>query len=59
MATKNVWTVQTGKGRAAYNKTWTFTKFSSAIRYYYGLNIHSGYKKRILHNGVVIDRYLS
>lgn len=60
---KGRWKVQTGRGKDSYRKTWIFPTFYQAWAYYYGLNVHSGYKKRLIHvnrNGSsVIDRVIT
>jgi hypothetical protein len=42
------WEVQIGKGKQSYRvKYWT-DNYHQALRWYQGLNVHSGYKKRLI-----------
>lgn len=40
--------VQVGKGKSSYKTRYKFTNPGQAFLYYQGLNVHSGYKKRLL-----------
>lgn len=55
-------TVQVGKGRGKYSARYGgFKTLQEALLWYDALNIHSGYKKRIVRgsDGKVMKRYLS
>ena len=52
--------VQIGKDKGAYKTKWAFDNKTQAIRYYSGLNTHSGYKKRLISpEGKVLSRTLT
>lgn len=52
--------VQTGKGRGKYQTRYSLSSREQAEMYYAMLNIHSGFKKRLVSpDGVVIARYIS
>lgn len=52
--------VQTGKLSGKYQTRWTFESFGRAFMWYSGLNVHSGYKKRLIDGkGRVIVRELT
>lgn len=53
--------IQVGKDKGAYKNRYIVSSWEQAFRYYSGLNIHSGYKKRLIRNpgGKVIARYIS
>lgn len=53
------WVVETGKGRAKYDARYEFAGPAKAIWYFNCLNTHSGYKKRLTHNGKVIARVIT
>jgi uncharacterized protein YhbP (UPF0306 family) len=40
--------VQTGKGRGKYKTRYVFDNLDQATVWYLSLNIHSGYKKRLI-----------
>lgn len=45
------WTVEVGKGnKGSYTTKYDFITYSAAFNYYHGLNIHSGYKKRLVYH---------
>jgi len=46
----NVIKIQTGKGKSKYKNRYSFEAkdFGQAVMYYNMLNIHSGYKKRLI-----------
>ena len=55
-----LWEVQVGKGSSSYTTKYSFENDEArALLYYVSLNTHSGHKKRLLHNGVVVKRYIS
>jgi hypothetical protein len=55
--------VEVGRYRAAYKTRWRFVgNIYEAVKYYRGLNIGNGYKKRLVapsFNKPVIARYIS
>jgi len=53
------YTVEVGKNKSAYKVRWSFDNENQAIRYFNGLNTHSGYKKRLRKNGVTVARVLT
>lgn len=45
------WTVEIGKGsKGSYTAKYSFTIYSAALNHYHGLNIHNGYKKRLVYH---------
>lgn len=63
MSKTHVFEVQVGKGKGKYQSKYTFTGnhtvLSRALLYYHGINVHSGYKKRLLKDGKVIERLIT
>lgn len=61
--TEHVFEVQVGKGKGSYKTRYQFTNdsivSSRAILYYNSINVHSGYKKRLLKDGKVIARCIT
>jgi hypothetical protein len=54
------WRVQTGYGKGQYKTRYTLNSEDVAGRYYDCLNIHSGYKKRLVSpDGKIVRRYIS
>lgn len=55
--------IQTGKGKGSYKTRYSFqlthAQMGRAFLYYNSINTHSGYKKRLLVDGVVKERYIS
>lgn len=51
--------VQVGRYKGSYSAVWTFWLESQAYMYYNGLNMGNGYKKRLLKDGKVIERFIS
>lgn len=51
--------VQEGRYKSKYKIRWSFDNENLAYMYYHGLNIGKGYKKRLLKDGEVIERYIS
>lgn len=56
---KGEYVVELGKGKGSYRKKWVFTDRNKAVRYYNGLNVHSGFKKRLTKNGEVLARIIT
>lgn len=55
-----LWHVQDGYKSGAYRERYTLESQIEARRWYEGLNIHSGYKKRLIGpDGVLEERYIS
>ena len=54
--------IQTGKGKGSYvSRYGPFNRLSTAMRWYEGINTHSGYKKRlvVVQTGKVIARTIT
>jgi len=51
--------VQVGRYKSAYKTKWKFDNDTQAYTWYDALNIFNRYKKRILKDGKVIERYIS
>lgn len=57
---QNEYLVQVGKNKGAYVTRWSFTNYNRAAIYYSGLNVHSGYKKRLVSpEGKILNRTLT
>ncbi len=58
--TETEFTVQIGKGKGSYRVKYSFRgQFGRAVLHYNGLNVHSGYKKRLVMNDKVLARQLT
>lgn len=56
------WRVQVGKDKGSYKDRYTFplNRSEQAVFWYNGINVHSGYKKRLVNpEGVVIRKELT
>lgn len=52
--------VQSGYGRGSYETRYALDTLGEAVRWYEGINTHSGHKKRLVDpEGKVLDRYIS
>ena len=52
--------VQVSKGKGSYKTRYSTSTYSEAVRWYNGLNVHSGYNKRIVHpDGAILHRTLT
>lgn len=52
--------VQTGRGKSRYTTKYALNSLNQALAWYYGINVHSGYKKRIVdENGNIIERVIT
>lgn len=55
-----MWVVQTGKDKSAYSNRYVVETESAALFWYFGINTHSGYKKRLVSpDGTIVKRYIS
>jgi hypothetical protein len=55
-----MWKVEVGKNKGSYKPRYIVATEASAYHWYYGLNVHSGYKKRLVDpNGKVIVREIT
>jgi hypothetical protein len=55
-----MYTVEVGKGRSSYRVRYRLDSLTHAVMYYNGLNVHSGYKKRLRGpNGEVLRQVIT
>lgn len=63
MTTSHIFEVQTGKNKGKYQTWYRFVgnlgAEGQAYLYYRSINTGNGYKKRLLKDGKVIERYIS
>lgn len=54
------WEVQVGQGRGSYQLRYSLVSEQQAIRWFNGLNTHSGHKKRLVApDGTVLARVIT
>lgn len=55
-----MWRVQVGKDKGSYRERYTLEREGQALAWYMGINVHSGYKKRLLDpEGRVVARVIT
>jgi len=50
--------VQDGFGKGSYRTRWEFTDENLAIKYFNSINVHSGFKKRLVRQSLIDGREL-
>lgn len=59
-AKEPVWSVDVGMGaKSRYDRRYEFDNAYRAILHFNGFNVHSGGKKRLVHNGRVVARVIT